>query len=53
MSPFLLDAVPGNEAGEMRKRPVVCPLRIIREAAGWKLPAFQVVLHAFAADPLS
>ena len=52
MSPFLSDAVPGDEAGEMRERPVICPLRIVGEAAGGKLPAFQVVLQAFTAGPL-
>jgi hypothetical protein len=50
---YLLDAVLGNEAGEMRERPIVGPLRIIGEAAGGKLPAFQVVLQAFAAGPFS
>ncbi|MBN2241557.1 MAG: hypothetical protein JW793_02615 [Acidobacteria bacterium] len=47
------EAVPGHEAGEMFEGPVVRPFRIIGEAAGGKLPVFEVVLQAFAADALS
>ncbi|MBN2317707.1 MAG: hypothetical protein JXR49_01450 [Acidobacteria bacterium] len=34
----LLDAVLGDEAGEMREGPVVCSLRIVGKAAGGKFP---------------